>query len=133
MANLLFQKMISRALATRTLCKLSVTVFFAEGRFGLRLRLRISRRYDLKNDLAEKRFSVVVVDLDKAKTYPLNYVCIFPTGFESSPKRSPYFMRMFGEKSLKLAKRLLFHALRAESDPDFRKEFERRIKLFDRW
>ena len=50
---------------------------FSEG-LGLRFKLRISRREDGADYSGGKRFRLAVVDLDRAKDYPLNFVCMLP-------------------------------------------------------
>jgi hypothetical protein len=44
----------------------------------LRFKLCISRREDVADSSGGKRFRFAVVDLDRAKDYPLNFVCMLP-------------------------------------------------------
>lgn len=78
-----------------------------------------------------KRFRLAVVDLDKAKDYPLNFVCLLPTKLFSSGNAPTAFARIFGEKSLDIARRLLSDALRSEGDDVVRSEIEKRLKLLE--
>ena len=71
---------------------------------------------------------VVVVDLDKSKQYPLNFVCILPQTKTSLGKPSNIFGRVFGASSLEVASKLLCNALRKEKDEEIRKELTRRLK-----
>lgn len=53
-------------------------VFFVFGRMFLRVRLHIARCDNVLDYSGGKRFRFAVVDLDKAKEYPVNFVCLFP-------------------------------------------------------
>lgn len=86
---------------------------------------RVSRSKPLGENGAEKVIRIAVVDLDKAKTYPLNFVSKFP----KEPRSHSVFKARFGNKSTELAKQLLEEALQRELDEDVRREFERRLKL----
>jgi hypothetical protein len=72
---------------------------------------------------------VVVVDLDRSKDYPLNFVCILPQTILSLGKHSNLFGKIFGSTSLEVAKKLLQRALKREKDADIRKELAKRLKL----
>ena len=72
---------------------------------------------------------VVVVDLDRSKNYPLNFVCIFPQTIISPGKHSNLFGKIFGTRSLEVARILLQKALRREKDAEIRKELTKRLKL----
>ena len=78
-----------------------------------------------------KRIQLVVVDLDKSKRYPLNFVCVLPRYFRVLEKRSSKFAKLFGEKSLCLAKKLLLDAKRNEDDPEITTVLNKRIKDID--
>ena len=71
---------------------------------------------------------VVVVDLDKSKKYPLNFVCILPTTTISRGKHSNIFSKIFGTSSLDVARRLLHNALKREKDSEIKKELTKRLK-----
>ena len=72
---------------------------------------------------------VVVVDLDRSKDYPLNFVCILPQTIISLGKHSNLFSKIFGSTSLEVAKKLLQRALKREKDADIREELAKRLKL----
>ena len=74
---------------------------------------------------------LVVVDLDKSKRYPLNFVCVLPQYLRLLEKRSSNFAKIFGGKSLPLAKNLLVEAKDREEDPDIQKVISKRIKAID--
>jgi hypothetical protein len=71
---------------------------------------------------------LVVVDLDKSRHYPLNFVCILPRCFRLLEKRSSKFANLFGEKSFYMAKKLLTEAARREDDPEIKEVIKKRLK-----
>ena len=79
--------------------------------------------YSLKTEV-----QVVVVDLDKSKKYPQNFVCILPQTAISTGKPSNIFSKIFGQNSLEVAKKLLHSALKKEQDDDIRKELTKRLR-----
>jgi hypothetical protein len=101
------------------------------GRVDLRFTLRISRCENGVDYSGGKRFRLAVVDLDRAKDYPLNFVCMLPLRIDPCKREVSAFVRFFGDKSLELAKELLVDALKAEDDSDVKVEIERRLKLLD--
>jgi hypothetical protein len=74
---------------------------------------------------------LIVVDLDKSKRYPLNFVCVLPRYFRILEKRSSKFAKIFGEKSLNLAKKLLVDAQKEEDDPQIKTVINKRIKAIE--
>jgi hypothetical protein len=96
-----------------------------EGKLDLKL-------YAIKNGNQQiNRIQLVVVDLDKSKRYPLNFVCVLPRYFRILEKRSSKFAKLFGEKSLCMAKKLLVAASRSEDDPEIKTVINKRIKDID--
>jgi hypothetical protein len=88
--------------------------------------------YAIKNGVQQlDRIQLVVVDLDKSKRYPLNFVCVLPRYFRILEKRSSKFAKLFGEKSLSTAKKLLIDARRNEDDPEITIVINKRIKDID--
>jgi hypothetical protein len=88
--------------------------------------------YAIKNGSQKiDRIQLIVVDLDKSKRYPLNFVCVLPRYFRILEKRSSKFAKLFGEKSLCLAKKLLVDAWRSEDDPEIKTVIKKRIKAID--
>ena len=79
--------------------------------------------YSMKTEV-----QVVVVDLDKSKNYPQNFVCILPQTAMSRGKTSNIFSKVFGHNSFEVAKKLLHRALKREQDDDIRKELQTRLK-----
>ena len=88
--------------------------------------------YIIKNGSQQiNRIQLVVVDLDKSKRYPLNFVCVLPRYFRILEKRSSKFAKLFGEKSLGTAKKLLVDARRNEDDPEIKTVINKRLKDLD--
>lgn len=88
--------------------------------------------YAIKNvNLKFNRIQLVVVDLDKSKRYPLNFVCVLPRYFRILEKRSSKFAKLFGERSLCTAKKLLVDAEHHENDPEIKTVITKRIKAID--
>jgi hypothetical protein len=91
--------------------------------------------YILNNDATDysgrKKLGFTVVNLDKARGYPLNFVCVLPLRITSSDTKLTTFERRFGDKSLEVAKELLTSALKTEGNEYVRSEIERRLKLLN--
>jgi hypothetical protein len=88
--------------------------------------------YAVKNPSQQtNRVQLVVVDLDRSKRYPLNFVCVLPRYFRILEKRSSKFAKLFGEKSHSMAKKLLVDAWHSEDDPEIRTIIKKRIKDID--
>ncbi len=88
--------------------------------------------YAIKNGGQQlERVQLVVVDLDRSKRYPLNFVCVLPRYFRILEKRSSKFAKLFGEKSLSTAKKLLLDAVHHEEDPEIKTVIKKRIKDID--
>jgi len=78
---------------------------------------------------SETDVQVVVIDLDRSKDYPLNFICILPQTIISLGKHSNLFGKIFGSSSLVVAKKLLQRALKREKDAEIRKELTKRLKI----
>jgi hypothetical protein len=74
---------------------------------------------------------LVVIDLDRSKYYPLNFVCVLPRYFRILEKRSSKFAKLFGIKSPDMAKKLLIDASRHEHDPEIQNLITKRLKAID--
>jgi hypothetical protein len=72
-----------------------------------------------------------VIDVDKSKKYPANYVCMLPQQPRADGKAHNVFTELFGNDSLELAKRLLTKALKAESDSEIKAEIKKRLKMLE--
>jgi hypothetical protein len=76
----------------------------------------------------DAEFQLVVLDLDKNKRYPLIFVCVLPRYLRLLERRSSNFAKIFGERSVCTAKKLLIEAKHNEDDPDIQKVITKRIK-----
>jgi len=72
-----------------------------------------------------------VVDLDKSKDYPQNFVSLLPKNIKSAAKPANVFEKLFGNESLKIAKHLLEKALRKRPKPKTAQAIRERLKLLD--
>jgi hypothetical protein len=108
-----------------------VTLRFFSWELCLRVRLHILKRDNAAEYPSGKRFGFAVIDLDKAEEYPANFVCMLPLRLGSRKNDPSIFLRVFGDESLSLARKLLGDALEEEDDPNVRAEIERRLLLLD--
>jgi len=97
----------------------------------MKLRLYVSKKDDVRDYSQGRYIRFAVVDLDKSKKYPANYVCMLPQQPSANGKPSNVFSKVFGKDSVELAKRLLTKTLRAESDSEIKAEIKRRLKLLE--
>ncbi|MBN1245609.1 hypothetical protein JXA31_08450 [Candidatus Bathyarchaeota archaeon] len=72
-----------------------------------------------------------VVDLNKSKSYPSNFVSLLPMRIDSDGKLPSAFTKFFGSKSLKIAIGLLTESLKKEHGSEIKAEIERRLKLLE--
>jgi hypothetical protein len=72
-----------------------------------------------------------VVDLDKSKKYPQNFVSLLPKNIKAAAKPANVFEKLFGNESLKIAKHLLEKALRKRPNPKTAQAIRERLKLLD--
>jgi len=72
-----------------------------------------------------------VVDLNKSKSYPENFVSMLPMRIDSDGKLTSVFAKLFGNNSLKIARGLLTESLKKEHDSEIKAEIERRLTLLE--
>jgi hypothetical protein len=95
----------------------------------MKLKLSVSKKYmRSRTSGSTEEVVFVVVDLDKAGSYPLNFVCLLPKKLERECKPSNKFRKIYGEASSLIATELLTNALRSEKDLMVKSEIERRLK-----
>ena len=68
---------------------------------------------------------IVVVDQEKGRKYPENFVCVLPEFF-GFPSRT--FEKLYGDSAIEVARSLLFEALEKEKDSEVKLDIERRLK-----
>ncbi len=69
---------------------------------------------------------MAVVDCEKGKKYPENFICTLP-GQLGSP--ACIFDQLYGRNAKEMAKKLLTEALDKEADPEVKLEIEKRLKM----
>ena len=94
----------------------------------MKLELIVSKKYVSRISGPTEEPVFAVVDLDKAKTYPLNYVCLLPKNLERGSKPANKFFEIYGKESYRTAIDLLTNALKGEADVKVRDEIEKRLK-----
>jgi uncharacterized OB-fold protein len=94
----------------------------------MKLELSVSKRYVSRTSGSTEEVVFAVVDLDKAGSYPLNFVCLLPKKIERECKPSNKFLKIYGKESSLIAIELLTNALRSENDLKVRSEIEKRLK-----
>ncbi|MBZ5529526.1 MAG: hypothetical protein LAN71_16720 [Acidobacteriia bacterium] len=94
----------------------------------MKLKLSVSKRHVDRVSGTIDEVVFAVVDLDKAKSYPSNFVCLLPKNLERGIKPSNRFLGIYGNESNQIATKLLTNALRSESDLAVISEIEKRLK-----
>lgn len=97
----------------------------------MKLQLQISERESGKGYPPIRHFSFTVIDLDKAEWYPLNFVCMLPMNLSADGAAESAFVRVYGDKRVEVAKKLLLESLEQEHDSKVKGEIERRLKLLE--
>ncbi len=101
------------------------------GDFDMNAKLYIFKRDDIRDYSMRNHIHFAVVDMDKSKEYPLNFVCVLPQQMSVMVKQSSAFAKIFGDQSLQVAKKLLTDALENEDDTEIKTEIEKRLKLLE--
>src|SRR4030066_166382 len=97
----------------------------------MKLNLYVCRFDNARDYSLGKRFRFAVVDLDKSKGYPANFVCMLPTQISGKTRLESIFMQVFGDKSIEQARTLLAKALETEEDAEVKAEIEKRLKVLE--
>ncbi len=97
----------------------------------MRVGLHLYKNDDAEDYSVGRRFRFAVVDLDKARNYPLNFVCMLPTKINADSKSQSAFLQVFGDKSVEQARALLTEALETVDDSEVKAEITRRLKLLE--
>ena len=98
---------------------------------GMNLKLRIFRRDYIDNTSAWNHLRFAVVDLNKSRSYPENFVSMLPMRIDSDGTMASAFTKFFGNESLATARGLLTEALKTEDDSEIKAEITRRLNLLD--
>jgi uncharacterized protein YceH (UPF0502 family) len=97
----------------------------------MKLSLYVCRFDHVKDYSVTQRFRFAVVDLDKSKGYPSNFVCMLPMQISGKTRLESTFMQVFGDKSIEQARALLAEALETEKEPEVKAEIEKRLKKLE--
>lgn len=84
----------------------------------MNLKLLLFKMNNWKGNSFAKRYRFAVVDLDRSKSYPANYVCILPLDIYNDTRNPSAFSQIFGDKSVGTAQQLLAEALEATTDTE---------------
>jgi len=83
------------------------------------------------NTRTKTKHLFAVIDLDKSKQYPQNFVTILPRNIKAMVKPANVFEEMFGNKSLEMAEQLLEKALTKRPNSETTQAIRERLKLLD--
>jgi hypothetical protein len=97
----------------------------------MKLELKSSKKQVNKASGWEENIVFAVIDLDRSKAYPINFVCLLPVDLKPRTKQPSIFMQTFGDKAPQLAKTLLLKALSGEHDAEVKNEINKRLKTFE--
>jgi formylmethanofuran dehydrogenase subunit E len=97
----------------------------------MKLSLYIAKNYNTKDYLKPSHIRFAVIDLDRSKHYPTNYLCILPRKLNSNSKNPNKFQIIFKEQSQEITKKLLTKALKTEEDQHIKKEIRERLKILN--
>jgi hypothetical protein len=95
----------------------------------LKLSLSIFKREGMNDYSGKKHIRFAVVDLDRSKEYPINFVCILPRNIRVNGKNRTEFEKTFENESLNIAGKLLESSLKAENDWEVKEEIRERLGL----
>ena len=94
----------------------------------MKFKLQIFTQDNLEGNSVGRHYRFAVVDSDKSKSYPSNFICMLPSQISVDQKKNNVFSKMFGDKCEEQAKTLLTHALVNENDLDVKNEIERQTQ-----
>ena len=97
----------------------------------MKFKLQIFTQDEIEGNYLGMRYRFAVIDSDKSKCYPSNFICMLPSQMSVDQKKNSIFSKLFGEKCEEQAKTLLTHALVSENNSEVKTEIERRLKLLD--
>jgi hypothetical protein len=100
--------------------------FEDDGSLALKL-LKFKAEPTGAKNIWESTYRFAVVDTGKPSGYPANFVCMLPKKFEENTE----FVRMFGDRSVEQAQRLLTDSLKREPSSEVKAELTRRLRLLE--
>ena len=98
----------------------------------MNLQLHITKKEIVHyNTKTKTKHLFAVIDLDKSKKYPQNFVSVLPRNIKVTVKPSNIFEEIFGNQSLEKAKQLLKEALKTRPDSETTLAIRERLNLLD--
>jgi len=98
----------------------------------LNLQLQITKREITHHStIIKTKHLFAVIDLDKSKQYPQNFVSILPRSIKVTVKPANIFEELFGNESLETAKQLLEKALAKRPNTETTIAIKERLKLLN--
>jgi hypothetical protein len=97
----------------------------------MKLRLYISKNEDLKDYSRGQYFRFAVIDLDKSRNYPANFVCMLPKKPTINDTPHNIFSKIYGKESIKVAKHLIKKALSSENDLETKNALTERLTMLE--
>jgi hypothetical protein len=110
---------------------INLIAFFISGIIDLTFELRIFEGEYYRGHHAWNHLRFAVVDLNRSKSYPENFVSMLPMRIDSDGKLPSTFTKFFGNISLKIARGLLTESLKKEHGSEIKAEIARRLKILD--
>lgn len=96
----------------------------------MNLQLYVSKKNSNRGFEFREEYVFAIIDLDKASSYPRNFVCVLPQLSPTCKSNSTY-LKLFGEESLPLAKKLLKKALKHEANFEVKTELQKRVNVLE--
>ena len=98
----------------------------------MNLQLLITKKETIQYHVITKtKHLFAVIDLDKSKQYPQNFVSVLPKTIKAGDKPSNKFEELFGKDSIEMANQLLKKALRSRPDSETTKAIRDRLRTLD--
>ena len=97
----------------------------------MKLKLRITKNYNIKDYLKPSHIRFAVIDPTISKEYPANFVCMLPKTINPKAKVQNKFVKKYGDKSQELVIKLLKQALKTEEDQYIKMEIIERLKTLN--
>ena len=92
------------------------------------MKMKLKAFAEDSNDIG-RHYRFAVIDTEKSRKYPSNFVCLLPSIINNDEKTQNVFSKIFGDKSQEQAELLLTKALKNESESFVKDEIKRRLAL----
>ncbi len=94
-------------------------------------RLYVIKARNVKAHSARHSLRFAILDCDKIRVFPSNFICILPQRITVTANDESVFARIFGENRVEVARRLLTSALEAEKNSEIKTEIRQRLRILD--